>query len=289
MWFYDDDLSRRFGGLRTGRRKEMMLSVNTRLVDRKKVDSYKVAIYIMVPLLFIAILFMSWMGIKAIGQNLFSKNNYFTITRILVNDGAFLSKERVLEYLQISEGMNIFSFDIQKVRTDFMARATHVKGMEIVRHLPGTLQIEISERTPVAVMGGRDYLVADKDGFLFNQRMKIESLPTIRGCSAEVLRPGKKLDSCAMAALRLLQVCEDSAVGLRISSVDVSPREYMVVCLTEGKPRVKFAWDKMVEDTEQSQKNLKVKVNALMNYLNDEQGKLKNILDMTLDDKTFAR
>ncbi len=288
MAFFDDDHSRRFGGLRTGRRKEMMLSVNTRLVDRKKVDSYRVAIYVMVPLLFVAILFMSWLGIRAVGQNLFSSNNYFTITRIMINDGAFLSKERVLEYLQISEGMNIFSFDIQKIRADFMARASHVKGMEISRHLPGTLQIEISERTPIAVMSGKDYLVADKDGYLFSQRMKTELLPTIRGCSAEMLKPGKRLDSLAMASLRLLRVCEDSAVGLRISSVDVSPREYVLICLPENK-KVKFSWEKMVEDTEQSQKNLKHRVNELMNVLADEQGRLKKEIDMTLDGKTFAR
>lgn len=289
MWFDDEEVSgrRRFKGKRTLSRNPI-LNVNVYLSDKRRARAYRVGVIVLLPTLIIAVGALLWFGLRSAGELLFSENDRFIITNLDIKGGVVITSDLIREYTQISEGMNLFGFDISKVRQEFLQRAPNVKSIKIIRYLPDTLKIEVIERVPLAAIGRRGYLVADSEGCVFGLRTRSRTMPVITGYSSRGLRPGSKIQGMGLAAIEVLDICESPEIGLRVVHIDVGNRKFLIVYLSNGKLG-RLAWDSMGEMTEESRRKLLVKLHEWKRALQTESGMGSKEFDLTFAGRIYGR
>ncbi|MDD4871939.1 MAG: FtsQ-type POTRA domain-containing protein [Kiritimatiellae bacterium] len=290
MWFDDEEANdrrlfrvrKRVGGRNT------ILRVNTRFADKK--NSQKVGISVLLAVVIIGVTVLAWLGCRLAFRALFSDNDRFIIRNAIIQEGSVISSDLIKEYTQIKEGMNLFAFDITKVRKDFLRQCPNVKSMKIIRQLPDTLQISIVERNPVARIGRKSPFVADSEGYVFGLRLGYHELPVITGYRDPGLRPGSRLCGMALAALEVLEACYDQKIGLHIDEVEVNNPEYLVLYVPEGDKvkQIDLSWQGMGKRNAESRKKLMEKLSWVIKALQSEEGRRSLRLNATLDGRVFA-
>lgn len=71
----------------------------------------------------------------------------FSIQKVEIENNVLVSRQRILEAIRLPTDHNIILCDLERIR-DKVSRIENVTGVTVSRHLPGTLAIRISERTP---------------------------------------------------------------------------------------------------------------------------------------------
>lgn len=289
MWFDDEVIDGRKLFRRRGNGgRNTILKVNTRLADKK--SSQKMGGGVFLAAVVVGLTLSVWLGCKFAGQVLFSTNDRFKIEHLNIQEGTVITSDLIREYTQIEKGMNLFSFDIAKVRKDFIKQSPNVKSMEIRRQLPDTLHIRVVERVPVARIGKKSPFVADSEGFVFNVRTGYRDLPVVTGYRDPNLRPGGRLCGIALAALEVLEACYDPKVGLRIDEVEVNNPESLVLYVPDaGKVKeVELSWPEMGTRTVESRKKLMERLAWIVKALQSEEGRKALRLNATIDGRFFA-
>lgn len=144
-------------------------------------------------------------------RSLYTGNNLFTLSRIdVVGADELLDKEIRAE----TERMGIRAFeshlpglDIKTLREKLLANS-RVSDVKLRRLFPGTLQIEVSARVPVAILhfpksARRQELLIDQEGMVLprDARANAESLPTVIGINPKLqLVPGEQCQDKAILA-----------------------------------------------------------------------------------------
>lgn len=144
-------------------------------------------------------------------RSLYTGNNLFTLSRIdVVGADELLDKEIRAE----TERMGIRPFeshlpglDIKTLREKLLANS-RVSDVKLRRLFPGTLQIEVSARVPVAILhfpksARRQELLIDQEGMVLprDARANAESLPTVIGINPKLqLVPGEQCQDKAILA-----------------------------------------------------------------------------------------
>jgi cell division protein FtsQ len=230
------------------------------------------------------------LGCRFVGQSLFSENKRFVIKNLIIQEGTVISSDLIKEYTRIKEGMNLFAFDLAKIRKDFVRQSPNVKSVKITRQLPDTLLINIIERKPMARVGRRSSFVADDEGYVFSLRTGYHELPVITGYRDPNLRPGSRLCGMALAALEVLEACYDQKIGLHIDEVEVNNPEYLVLYVPEGNTvkQIDMSWQDMGKRTSESKKKLVEKLSWIIKTLQSEEGRRSLRLNATLDGRFFV-
>ncbi len=198
-------------------------------------------------------------GIRLGAKRLFFENPDYRLSRIEVRTDGTLQRELVLQTAQLREGENIFSVNLARVH-DQLQQLAQVDEVQVVRNMPGEIDIQIVERKPVAwITSDKDMLdpFASEEAFLVDARgvlMKEKKLlpeylglPVIAGCLNEPLEAGKVVESFeAKAALELLRFSTRSFMQTRfqIREVDVS-KGYCLVVTDKNHTRVTFGFDEL--------------------------------------------
>ncbi len=144
-------------------------------------------------------------------RSLYTGNNLFTLSSIdVVGADELLDKEIRAE----TERMGIRPFeshlpglDIKTLREKLLANS-RVSDVKLRRLFPGTLQIEVSARVPVAILhfpksARRQELLIDQEGMVLprDARANAESLPTVIGINPKLqLVPGEQCQDKAILA-----------------------------------------------------------------------------------------
>ena len=144
-------------------------------------------------------------------RSLYTGNNLFTLSRIdVVGADELLDKEIRAE----TERMGIRPFeshlpglDIKTLREKLLANS-RVSDVKLRRLFPGTLQIEVSARVPVAILhfpksARRQEFLIDQEGMVLprDARANAESLPTVIGINPKLqLVPGEQCQDKAILA-----------------------------------------------------------------------------------------
>ncbi len=289
MWFDDDDaqdkrLFRRGGS--AGR--NTILKVNTRFVDRK--NSQKIGVGVFLAVVAVGVTVALWFGISFTGRVLFSGNDRFQIKNLNIQEGTIITSDLIKEYTQLKEGMNLFGFDIAKVRKDFIRQSPNVKSMEIRRELPDSLHIRVVERVPVARVGRRSPFVADSEGYVFSVRSGYQTLPVITGYRDPSLRPGSRLCGMSLAALEVVEACYDQKLGLHIDEVEVNNPEHITLYVPDGNKvnQITLAWRGMGKRSAESRQLLARKLGRIAEAMQQESGRQRSRFNAVLDDRVFA-
>jgi len=241
----------------------------------------------MLAALIVGITVIAWLGCSFVFRALLSNNDRFKIEHLNITGGSALSRDLVTEYTQIKEGMNLFSFNITKVWKDFIKYQPNVKTLRISRQLPDTLEINITDRVPLARIGRKSPFVADNEGCIFSLKGSARSLSVMTGYRDPGMKPGCKLcGTMAMAALEVLEVSRSSELGLFIDEVELNNPEYIVLYILDGDKvkEVDLAWPEMGKQNQVSRKKLQKKLSDLVNAMKSESGRKMRRFNARFDD-----
>lgn len=286
MWFDDEDLM----GRRLPRKTQHVRvegtakKANVRLGLRKTGRAARVTALLGIPLVILLLAAAGWVGGRTLQYAFLTGNDRYTVRHLDIRGGAVVTAERIREFANLSEGINLFEVDINGLRREFLKHAPNVHDVEIIRLLPDCLRIQIRERVPLARIGSRG-LVTDREGCVFSLPDRRGSLPVILGYDgAGRLQPGMRLQGMAQAGLELLEVCENPGVGLAVSSVEVGAGGVLeFVGSAAGRTKtVRICWPGMGERSRASRESLLVELCRVIPAIRSPAADRHRVLDATI-------
>jgi cell division protein FtsQ len=200
-----------------------------------------------------------YLGAREAARRFFFENPDYRVNTIELQTDGTLQREQVLKVADLREGENIFSVNLARVR-ERLQRLPQIDEVEVVRKLPGEIDIHMVERKPVAWITGEKQIsdpfvseaafLVDARGVLMKEKKLLPEylgLPLILGCSSESLEEGKVVESSeAKTALDLLRLSTRSFMQMRfqIREIDVS-KSYCLLVTDKNHTHVMFALDNL--------------------------------------------
>ena len=167
------------------------------------------------------------------------ENKAFAIQDIDVQTDGIISVDQLRRWAGVKPDENLLALDLARVERD-LRLVPLVQSVSVVKILPRTLQIRITEREPVAQVnvyrprpnGGVESSVyqLDADGYVMlpldpRQRatplnQPIDSLPAIAGINPSELQPGRRIVAPQVqAALQLIMAFDQSPMDVSCAAV----------------------------------------------------------------------
>ncbi len=190
-------------------------------------------------------------------RRFFFENPDYRLAMIDVQTDGTLQREQVLEAAELREGKNIFEVNLSQVH-DILEQLPQVDEVQVVRKMPGEIDIRIAERKPIAWITSEKEIsdpfqsdvafLIDARGALMREKKLLSEylgLPLITGCTSESLEAGKIVDSVeAKAALELLRLSAGSFMQTRfqIREIDVS-KGYCLIVTDKNHTQVTLGFD----------------------------------------------
>lgn len=198
-------------------------------------------------------------GVRFGAKRLFFENPDYRLSKIEVRTDGTLQREQVLQAAELREGENIFSVNLARVH-DQLQQLAQVDEVQVVRNMPGEIDIQIVERKPVAWIttekemsdpfSSQAAFLVDARGVLMQEKKLLPEylgLPVITGCTNESLEAGRVVESFeAKAALELLRLSTRSFMQTRfqIREIDVS-KGYCLLVTDKNHTQVTFGFDNL--------------------------------------------
>ena len=132
------------------------------------------------------VVFLTAAGAAWGGHRYITQSPRFAVTTFSVNGNQQRTEKEIIERGGLCKGVNIFSVDLNAVRAQLLADPWVGESL-LLRHLPGTIEIQITERKAFAiVMLERGYLV-ERNGTVFKsiEPSDPSELPIVTGFSLE--------------------------------------------------------------------------------------------------------
>ena len=201
----------------------------------------------------------------ALGLTLFLRSSAFAVQNIKVQGLTIIPESDILKLASGVQGQNLWLFDQDELRRRITLHPL-VQDVQFKRILPHTLEIQVTERTPVALVVVTKGVVEVDDRGTFLQRLESwpkTDHPVITGISLpETIGPGQNFNNAFLtAALNLLGQAPKNLLG-QISELHVNNVMQMTIYLTSG-----------VEVRLGQAEDWKDKLNALLQLINDPEYK----------------
>jgi len=239
------------------RRQQHLLDVKVRSRTAAQYRNRRVIVLFSKIALVIALIAGIYVGARQAARRFFLENPDYNLARIEVETDGTLQREQILRTANIREGENIFAFNLGRVH-DRLQQLPQVDDVQVVRKLPGEIDIAIIERKPIAWITSEKEIadpfaseaafLVDARGVLMKEKKLLSEylgLPLIVGCASESLEPGKVVESPeARAALELLRLSTRSFMQTRfqIREIDLS-KGYCLAVTDKNHTRVTFGFD----------------------------------------------
>ena len=239
------------------RRQQHLLDVKVRSRSATQQRNHRILVFASRLVLVLVIMIGTYLGIREGARRFFFENADYRLTNLEVETDGMLQREQILKTADLREGENIFEINLGRVH-DRLQELPQVDDVQVVRKLPGEIDIQIVERKPIAWITGQKEIVdpftsegvflVDGRGVLMKEKKLLPEylgLPLIVGCSSESLEAGKIVESPeAKAALDLVRLSTRSFMQTRfqIREIDVS-KGYCLVVTDKNRTRVTFAFD----------------------------------------------
>jgi cell division septal protein FtsQ len=241
------------------RRQQHLLDVRVRSHKATQHRNRRVLVIVSKITLGVALCTGAVFGVRFGAKRLFFENPDYRLSQIEVQTDGTLQREQILKAAGLEEGENIFGIDLGHVR-DRLQLLAQVDEVEVVRKLPGEIDLRIVERKPIAWITSDKQIsdpfasevafLVDARGVLMKEKKLLPEylgLPLITGCPSESLEPGKTVDSFeAKAALELLRLSLGSFMQTRfqIREIDIS-KGYCLLVSDKNHTRVTFGFDNL--------------------------------------------
>src|SRR5213082_2838011 len=251
--------NQRVSNLRQRRRQQHVLDVKVRSRRATQHRARRVLAFLSRLTVVAGLCAVIYVGAREGARRFFFENQVYQLRTIELQTDGTLQREQILKVADLHEGENIFSMNLGRVR-ESLQRLPQVDEVEVVRKLPGEIDIRVVERKPVAWITGEKQVsdpfvsdaafLVDARGVLMKEKKLLPEylgLPLITGCTSESLEPGKTVGSFeAKAALDLLRLSTASFMQTRfqIREIDVS-KGYCLVVSDKNHTRVTFGFDNL--------------------------------------------
>ncbi len=239
------------------RRQQHLLDVKVRSHTATRYRNKRILVVVSKIVLSILVVASLIAGVRYGAKRLFFDNPDYRLSKIEVRSDGTLLREQVLETAELREGENIFRVNLARVH-DQLQQLPQVDEVQVVRNMPGEIDIRITERKPVAWITTDEEMsdpftseaafLVDARGVLMKEKKLLPEylgLPVIAGCANESLEAGKVIESFeAKSALELLRLSTRSFMQTRfqIREIDVS-KGYCLLVTDKNHTRVTFGFD----------------------------------------------
>jgi len=177
-----------------------------------------------------------------IGGYFFLTSHIFDIAKVEVIGHNHYSTEDIILLSKVEKNTNLFQLD-KKERIKLMENDPYIKEASIRRKLPGTLIIEILERTEDAgIAYGNSYVLIHRDGMVLGRVDQQPEIPILVGMTIINMQPGEALEVEEKTVLEntLLMLDTMEAQNLFFKKIDISDvvvKAYIYdKLLCQGKP-----------------------------------------------------
>jgi len=241
------------------RRQQHLLDVKVRSRTASQHRNRRVLVGISRLALVLVIVVAIYFGARTAAKRFFLENPDYQLRTIEVQTDGTLQHDQILQTAGLHEGVNIFAVNLARVH-DRLQQLPQVDEVQVVRKLPGEVDIKITERKPVAWITGEKQVadpfasdaafLVDARGVLMKEKKLLPEylgLPLISGCASESLEPGKVVESFeAKAALELLRLSTRSFMQTRfqIREIDVA-KGYCLIVTDKNHTRATFGFDNL--------------------------------------------
>lgn len=241
------------------RRQQHLLDVKVRSNTATHLRNKRILVVTSKILLSVLVLAGFVYGVRYGAKRLFFENPDYRLSKIEVRTDGTLQREQVLQTAELREGENIFSVNLARVH-DQLQQLAQVDEVQVVRNMPGEIDIQIVERKPVAWITTEEEMsdpfasetafLVDARGVLMKEKKLLPEylgLPVIAGCANESLEAGKVVETFeAKAALELLRLSTRSFMQTRfqIREIEVS-KGYCLLVTDKNHTRVTFGFDNL--------------------------------------------
>jgi len=165
------------------------------------------------------------------------------------------SLEDIRAAIALTDSSNLASLDLLGVRRDIMSNP-FIRDVELMRNPPKTLVVNVTERTPIAMLinvQSKDWLV-DQDGYVLpaSSAPSMYDLPVITGVGKlRDLNPGVRITSSdvrrALQALRTARATDNDMLNV-FSEINVSNKRDMILYTMEAGVPIIFGPASQVEN-----------------------------------------
>ena len=168
----------------------------------------------------------------------------FNITDIEVLNNNRVSTDTVISLSGITTNENIFRFIATKASNSIKQNA-YIEDVKIRRVLPNKVQIEVTEREPkfsIPVLGEFAYM--STQGYILEIAQNELNLPIIYGLQTaeENTAVGNRIIEEDLESLetilRIMSAMNDSGLGQKVTSVDISDKNDYIIYMQEEKKTI---------------------------------------------------
>lgn len=173
----------------------------------------------------------------SLGLALFLRSNAFAIQHVSVQGLSLISESEILKLTDGIQGQNLLLFDRKALQYKISLHPL-IKDVQFQRNLPQTLVVQVTERTPVAlVVVPKGVLEVDSEG-TFLRRLESwpkNDYPVISGIELpDTVGPGQNMENSLLkAGLNLLKQAPPELVT-QIGELHVNAIEQITLFLTSG-------------------------------------------------------
>ncbi|HSP46413.1 MAG TPA: FtsQ-type POTRA domain-containing protein [Chthoniobacterales bacterium] len=241
------------------RRQQHLLDVRVRSHKATRHRTRRVLVTLSKIVLVVALVLGVLLGVRFGAKRFFFENPDYRLSQIEIQTDGTLQRDQIVNAADLREGGNIFGVNLGQVR-DRLQQLPQVDEVQVIRKLPGEIDIRITERKPIAWITSDKQIsdpfasdvafLVDARGVLMKEKKLLPEylgLPLITGCTSESLEPGKVVGSFeAKAALELLRLSTASFMQTRflVREIDVS-KGYCLVVSDKNHTRVTFGFDNL--------------------------------------------
>jgi cell division protein FtsQ len=260
------------------------------MIEQKRMRVYRTSGVFIAIVLLVATAGAVWFAFNKAEEVFFSQNPRYAIKTLDIrSDGRVVTPGLVRGWTGLRAGMNLFMVDVNRTRR-LLQKVPMVKSVTITRRLPDTLEIRLSERSPIARIKRRDasFLGVDRDGCFFSLTATGQTLPIIMGYYGTAIEPGNCMKGQAVKALEVMDVCSRTSVGKAISVafIDVSSEDCLRVYLAGGEC-ARLPWSTPEQPLQPYRQLVERKLRQLTQGLQNSANRGKRIawIDLTFSDE----
>src|SRR5438477_3344866 len=241
------------------RRQQHLLDVRVRSHKASQHRNRRILVVLSKVVLVLALAVGVVLGLRFGAKHFFFENPDYQLSQIETQTDGTLQRDQILKTAELRDGVNIFSVNLARVR-DQLQQLPQVDEVQVIRKLPGEIDIKIVERKPIAWITSDKQIsdpfasdvafLVDARGVLMKEKKLLPEylgLPLITGCTSESLEPGKIVESFeAKAALELLRLSTASFMQTRflIREIDGS-KGYCLVVTDKNISRITVGFDNL--------------------------------------------
>ena len=197
------------------------------------------------------LLVLAW-GIFRSSRSLFLEGSRFQLTTLTIvpapNSESFVTHSTLPGLSGLECGRSIFSYNLQEL-DDTLTAMPEIKEISLVRRYPGTIEVTIEERPPVAklVYQGKKFLI-DAEGYSFRSHLAVSSLwerlPAIKplyGHELPINETGYLTDTGLLRSLHLAVEWNNQKLSEQLNSIEVIDYHSLMVH-TDTRAKLTFGY-----------------------------------------------